>query len=204
MSSHLIERQAAASLTANHHRSMGPSPMQCPAPMDLRDAQPPDAMGGDAARLAQASRASQATQAFRPALTAAGWRTFASFCVSRRLEAGSRVLVAGHPDRALRFVMEGCLWQARVPVQPGAMSRSNLLLPGCMFGEDALFADGPGDFDVCALEDSRVLELSWQRRNELSTACPEIAFELLRAGGAVIAARRVASDLRRTPAASAN
>jgi CRP/FNR family cyclic AMP-dependent transcriptional regulator len=58
-----------------------------------------------------------------------------------------------------------------------------------VLGEDTLFSDAPGDVEVRTLEDSVILELSLPRQKELTAACPAIAFELLRAAGAVIAAR---------------
>jgi CRP-like cAMP-binding protein len=63
------------------------------------------------------------------------------------------------------------------------------LSAGTIVGEQVLFAEDPGELDVRALEDSLVLELSWPRQKELSAAYPELGFEVLRAAGAVIAAR---------------
>jgi len=60
----------------------------------------------------------------------------------------------------------------------------------------------PCALDVRALEDSLVLELTLPRRKELAASCPEIGFELLRAAGAVIAARNRTSGLRAELAAN--
>ena len=94
-------------------------------------------------------------------------------------------MIPGRVDRALRFVVEGSLWQESA----ADASRTKALLPGTILGEDGLFSDTPCDLDVRTLEDSLVLELSLQRQKELTASCPAIAFELLRATGAVIAAR---------------
>jgi CRP/FNR family cyclic AMP-dependent transcriptional regulator len=144
---------------------------------------------GHAARLAEAARQSSSPLAFRPALSPADWRLLASYCVATTLPADHRVLIPGSIDRTLRFVLEGSLLQ--VLPAPGG-SRSSLLTPGCMVGEDTLFTDGPGQLDVRTREETLVLELRWPRRAELTAVHRGIAFELLRAAGAVVAARLAA------------
>jgi CRP/FNR family cyclic AMP-dependent transcriptional regulator len=157
--------------------------------LDFARAQPSVAMSCDAGRLADAARQSQSRRAFRPAFSAADWRMFSSFCVARRLAADQRVLVPGCADRSLRFVIEGSLWQEPNAGSAGSVP-SNVISAGCIVGEEALFCEGCAGLDVRALEDSLVFELTWPRKNELMAAHPEIAFEMLRAAGAVIAARR--------------
>ncbi len=171
-------------------------PLPFPADMDLCREQVPAAADGDAMRFAADARKSSSRHAFRPAFTAADWRTFSSFCIARRLPAGYRVLIPGHVDRTLAFVVEGSLWQESATSPGGITSRPTLLLPGTILGEDALFSDAPGERDVRTLEDSLILELSLPRQKELTAACPAIAFELLRAAGAVIAARTRTSERR--------
>ena len=159
-------------------------PLQFPMAMDLCTDQAADPTDCDGLRLAAAARKSTSTQAFLPAFANADWRVFASFCVARRVQAGYRVMIPGRSDRALRFVVEGALWQES-PVG----NRNKVLAAGAIVGEDAVFSDAASDLDVRALEDSLVLELSLARQKELTASCPEIAFALLRAAGAVIAAR---------------
>ena len=159
-------------------------PLPCPAGLNLYREQVPAAMDCDGLRFAAAARHSSSRRAFCPAFTADDWRTFSSFCIARRLPAGFRVLIPGHVDRTLRFVVEGSLWQASAPAAAG-----KVLLPGSILGEDALFSDMAGDLDVRTGEDSRLLELSLPRQRELTASFPSIAFELLRAAGASIAAR---------------
>ena len=140
-------------------------------------------------RFATAVRESTSRLAFRPAFTADDWRMFAGFCIVRRLGPDTRVVVPGRADGALRFVVEGSLWQQAAARQP------ELLVPGAVFGEDTLFSDDPCALDVRTLEHSIVLELSLQRRKELTASRRALAFELMRAAGAVIAARhRVAAE----------
>ena len=114
---------------------------------------------------------------------------FSSFCVANRLPTGYRVLIPGQADRTLRLVVEGSLWRETSATTRETPIQSKLLLPGTILGADALFSDATGDQDVRTLEDSLVLELSLPRQKELTASCPAIAFELLRAAGAVIAAR---------------
>jgi len=177
-------------------------PLPFPADMDLCREQVPAAVDCEALRFAAEARRSPSRHAFRPGFTAADWRTFSSFCIVRRLPAGYRVLIPGRADRTLSFVVEGSLWQESAASTRAASSQPKLLLPGTMLGEDALFSDGPGELDVRTLEDSLVLELSHPRQKELTAACPAIAFELLRAAGAVIAARGRTSERRAEPAMS--
>ena len=153
--------------------------------LDLCRDQVPDRADCDALRFAAEARQSTSRHAFKPAFSAADWRALSSFCAVRRLPAGERLLIPGRSDRTLRFVVEGGLWQAAAT----AGSPPTLLPPGTLVGEDSLFSDAPGELDVRALEDSLILELSLPRRRELIALCPAIAFELLRAAGAVIAAR---------------
>jgi CRP/FNR family transcriptional regulator, cyclic AMP receptor protein len=171
-------------------------PLPFPAAMDLCREQVPAAADGDATRFAADARRSSSRHAFRPAFTADDWRTFSSFCVARRLPPGHRVLVPGCADRTLGFVVEGSLCEEPSAAARGTTRQPTLLLPGTILGEDALFSDGPGERDVRTLEDSLVLELSFPRQKELTAACPAIAFELLRAAGAVIAARARKSERR--------
>ena len=170
-------------------RGVGASRLQFPAKLDLCREQLPAAMDRDAMRFAAEAARSTSPQAFRPAFLPEDWRTFASFCVTRQLPAGFRVLIPGATDRTLRFVVEGSLRQECPAWTRPAGARASVLPPGAIVGEDTLFDDGPGELDVRALEDSFVLELSQPRRRELTAACPALAFALLRAAGAVIAGR---------------
>ena len=125
---------------------------------------------------------------------------FWSFCIASRLPTGHRVVIPGHADRTLRLVVEGSLWRESAASTRETPIQSKLLLPGTILGADALFSDAPAETDVRALEDSLVLELSLPRQKELTASCPAIAFELLRAAGAVIAARGRTSERRAEPA----
>ena len=141
-----------------------------------------------ALRFAAEAQKASSRHAFRTAFTTDDWRMFSSFCIVTRLPAGFRVVMPGSTDRTLRFVVEGSLSQQSAAVRATA-GQPTLLLPGTVLGEDTIFSNEPCELEVRAVEDSLILELSLPRRRELTAACPAIAFELLRAAGAVIAAR---------------
>ena len=176
--------------------AFGDKPLHFPADMDLCRERVPSTMDSDVMRFAAAVRQSASGHAFRAAFTAADWRLFASFCVARRLPPEFRVLVPGRVDRTLRFLVEGSLWQDGAASRRADARQPKMLLAGAIVGEDAVFSDGSGELDVRTLEDCLVLELSLPRQKELTAACPAIAFELLRAAGAVIAARSRTSGMR--------
>jgi hypothetical protein len=181
-----IDRRAGA-VPSSFDRALafGAKPLQFPLAMDLCREQVPAAADCEGLRFAAAARKSASPQAFRPAFATGDWRVFASFCIARELPPDHRVLIPGRADRTLRFLVEGSLWQQTA----GSVSASTALLPGTFLGADALFSDAPCALDVRTLEHSLVLELSLARQKELTAACPEIGFELLRAAGAVIASR---------------
>lgn len=180
-----IDTRTGFSNTAGRRLAFGERPFTFLAEMDLCRNQVNDADDCEALRFAAKARKSTSPNAFDPAFATGDWRVFASYCIVRRLPAGYRVAIPGRADRTLRFVVEGSLWQESA----SNANRSKALLPGTVTGEDGVFSEEAGDLDVRTLEDSVVLELSYARQKELTASCPEIAFELLRAAGAVIAAR---------------
>ena len=178
-----IEPRAMLSSSTDRLFAFGEQPMRFPLHLDLCRDQVPETDDCDALRFAAALRKLASPDAFRPAFATGDWRVLSSFCIARRLPADYRLVIPGRTDRTLRFVVEGSLWQE------GAASQGKLLLPGTILGEDTFFTDGSDAQAVRTLEDCVVLELSLPRHKELTAACPEIGFELLRAAGAVIAAR---------------
>ena len=191
----VFAHDSGVSWSAARHRSADAASPRFVAEPDFGRGLTLDAMDRDVLRLAAEAHGSTSPQAFRADFTAADWRRFGSYCVARRLPKDFRVLVPGGVDRTLHFLVEGRLGQAsasgtRIPPTP--------LLPGAIVGEDTLFRDGPCELDVRTLEDSLVLELSRMRLHELTASHPEIAFELLRAAGAVISADGRASTATRT------
>jgi len=192
-----LAARAVVPTSVDRRFAFGEPPLRFPARLDLCRELAPAAADCDGLRFAEAARRSTSGIAFRPAFASADWRVFASFCVARRLPAGHRVLIPGRSDLTLHFLVEGSLWQ-----EAAGAGQARLLQPGAIAGEDALFSDGPCELDVRALEDALILELSLPRHRELTASCPEIGFELLRAAGAVIAARNRTSGLRADVAAN--
>ena len=182
-----IEHRAMPASSTDRRFAFGEPPLRFPLHLDLCRDQVPDTTDCDALRFAAALRKLASPDAFRPAFATGDWRVLSSFCIARRLPENYRVVIPGRTDRTLRFVVEGSLWQ------DGAAAQGKLLLPGTILGEDTFFTDGSGAHAVRTLEDCLVLELSLPRHKELTASCPEIGFELLRAAGAVIAARGRAS-----------
>ena len=178
-----IEHRAMPSSSVDRLFAFGEQPLRFPLHLNLCRDQVPATEDCDALRFAAALRKLASPDAFRPAFATGDWRVLSSFCIARRLPADYRVVIPGRADRTLRFVVEGSLWQE------SAASQGKLLLPGTILGEDTFFTDGSAAHEVRTLEDSLVLELSLPRQKELTASCPEIGFELLRAAGAVIAAR---------------
>lgn len=197
-----IDARAAVPSSIDRRFAFGEPALTIPAGLDLCRERVPAALDCDGLRFAAAARKSTSGNAFRPAFACADWRVFSSFCIARRLPAGHRVLIPGRSDRTLRFVVEGSLWQEPADATRVAARRPTLLQAGEIVGEDALFSDAPCELDVRTLEDALVLELSLPRQKELTACCPEIGFELLRAAGAVIAARQRTSGLRAELAAN--
>ncbi len=184
-----IESRTRMSSSVFHMLEFVGKPLPFPAPLDLCRDQVPASAACDGLRFAAAAAGSASPEAFRPAFAAGDWRVFTSYCIARRLPAQHRVAAAGPCDRTLRFVVEGSLRQQ------GPGGATQVLLPGAILGEDGLFWEGAGGQDVRTLEPALVLELSLARQRELTAACPEIGFELLRAAGAVIAARHRRCEL---------
>jgi hypothetical protein len=178
-----IESRSRMSSSVFHLLEFVGKPLPFPAPLDLCRDQVPASASCDGLRFADAAAKSESREAFRPAFATGDWRVFASYCIARRLPAQHRVVMAGPTDRTLRFLVEGRLQQEV------AGAAAKVLLPGAMLGEDTLFSDSPCEREVRTLEPTLILELSLSRQKEMTAACPEIGFEMLRAAGAVIAAR---------------
>ena len=178
-----IESRTRMSSSVFHLPEFVGKPLPFPVPLDLCRDQVPATASCEGLRFAAAAADSASPEAFRPAFATGDWRVFASYCVVRRLPAHHRVVAAGACDRTLRFVVEGSLRQQC------AGNAAKVLLPGAMLGEAALFSEGSCNLEVRTLAPALVLELPLARQRELTAACPEIGFELLRAAGAVIAAR---------------
>ena len=113
------------------------------------------------------------------------WRTLAGSMAPRDMAAGELLLAQGEPERALFLLEQGTLQVYAVP----ARQRVELLQPGSAVGEASLFADGPAAATVEAMTHCIVWTLPAARVAQLAQRSPEIAFEVLRAAGALLVRR---------------
>ena len=135
--------------------------------------------------LFRATEMLEGEQAFHPRLDPAHWRTLAGYMAPRNVAAGELLLAQGEPERALFLLGQGTLQVYAVP----ARQRVELLQAGSVVGEASLFADRPAATTVEAMTACIVWTLPAARMAQLAQRSPEIAFEVLRAAGALLVRR---------------
>jgi CRP/FNR family transcriptional regulator, cyclic AMP receptor protein len=97
------------------------------------------------------------------------------------------------------FLLEqGTLQVFAAGPSPGT-NRIAILRPGSVVGEPGLFTDGPRMANVEAMTPGVVWALRGPRLDELAQRMPALAYELLRAAGAVMAARMRANLIKQVP-----
>lgn len=154
--------------------------------------------------LLQALHTLNAEDALRARLDHAQWRMLASYLTQRLLKRGEVLIEMGEMDRVMYLVESGTL-QVYVPVSASAAAAARrpvaILRAGAVAGEPALFGETPRMAQVEAMSPSVVWALSRARMEEFAQQQPDIAFELLRACGAVMAVRMRANLERGLPSA---
>lgn len=150
--------------------------------------------------LLQAVQTLNADDAFRPRLDVAQWRMLAAYLTEHRLRGGDVLIHHRDMDRVMYLLESGTL-QVYVPAEAGARRPVAILRAGAIVGEPALFGEVPRMAQVEAMSPAVVWGLSRPRLEEFSQRQPEVALELLRACGAVMAARMLANLERGLPAA---
>jgi CRP/FNR family cyclic AMP-dependent transcriptional regulator len=152
------------------------------------------------ANLVQAIHTLNAYDAFRPRLSQENWRVIGSFLIRREMKNGEVLIYQGDSDRTMYFVESGTL---QVYVQGTATSAAKiaLLRSGAIVGEPALFGETVRMAQVDAISPCVVWALSRPRLDQLLAAQPELAYEILRASGAVMAERMRGTLERGTPMA---
>jgi CRP-like cAMP-binding protein len=138
--------------------------------------------------LVQAVQSLNTDDAFHARLDLAQWRTLGAYMTGYEARPGDLLFEKGDTDRTTYFLGRGTL-QVYVPGAPPAQSRIALLRPGSIVGETGLFSDQPHSASVEAMTAITVWALHLPRFEELVQRAPAIAIELLRAAGAVMAAR---------------
>ena len=137
--------------------------------------------------LVQAVQSLNTDDAFRARLDRVQWRTLAGYLTPHTLRSGELLIREGEVDRSAYFLGRGSLQVYRVQSQGG--QRVVLLRPGAMVGETGLFAAAPHSVQVEAMSPCIVWALRLPRFEELCSRTPNLAVEVLRGAGAVIAAR---------------
>jgi CRP-like cAMP-binding protein len=148
--------------------------------------------------LVEAILADTAPDAFRPQIALPEWARMAGVLARRELAAGELLIRRGERERHAWLVERGRL-QVFVTGGPPGSHRIATLGAGSLVGEPGLFTDVPRMAHVEAMADAVVWSLDAVRLGELAAAQPALAFELLRAAGAVMAARMRANLERGIP-----
>jgi CRP/FNR family transcriptional regulator, cyclic AMP receptor protein len=138
--------------------------------------------------LVQAVQSFNGDDAFRPRLSLEQWRSIAPYLVQGQLRAGDMLVRQGDTDRTMYLLGKGNMQVYAIQPEPGA-PRIALLRPGAVVGEMGLFNDGPRSAHVEAVTACTVWSLRSARLDELSQRLPTLAYEWVRAAGAVMAVR---------------
>ncbi|MED5620898.1 cyclic nucleotide-binding domain-containing protein [Ideonella sp. BN130291] len=152
----------------------------------------------DIQQLVDAVQTLNAEDAYRVRLTPDQWRTVASYLTRHDIRAGDLLIQQGDRERTMYLLEQGSLQVFLNKGAPGA-NRIAILRPGSVVGEPALFGDGPRMANVEAMSPCVVWALRGPRLDELAARLPAVAFEVLRAAGAVLAVRMRANMERHIP-----
>ena len=154
----------------------------------------------DANELVHAIQTLNAEDSFRPRLDAQQWRVFCQYLTRHELRSGDLLIKQGDHDRTVYFLGQGSLQVFVTGAAPGA-SRIAILRAGSVLGEPGLFADGPHMANVEAMTPCVVWALRLPRFEELAARVPQVAVEVVRAAGALMAQRMRANMQRQIPSA---
>ncbi len=147
--------------------------------------------------LIQAIQSLNTEDAFRPRLDAQQWRTFTQYLTRHEVRMGDVVIKQGDHDRTIYILAQGTMQVYVSGAAPGA-SKMALLRPGALMGEPGLFADGPRTANVEAMTTCVIYAMRLPRFEEMANRQPQIALEIMRAAGAVMAVRMRANLMRQT------
>ena len=135
--------------------------------------------------LVRAVESLDGPRAWRVRFGPAQWRTLAGYMASREVRPGTTLVAQGEAERALFLLEAGTLQVHSLPAGP----RVELLQPGSAVGEASLFAEAPAAATVEAMTPCVVWTLTAARVAQLAQRSPDIAFEVLRSAGALLAQR---------------
>ena len=148
--------------------------------------------------LVAAIQSLNAEDALRARLGPEQWRAIAPYLARDEIRTGDLLVKQGDGDRTMFMLEQGTLQVFSTGPTPGPQ-RIAILRPGSVVGEPGLFTDGPRMANVEAMTPGVVWALRGPRLDELAQRMPALAYELLRAAGAVMAARMRANLLRQVP-----
>lgn len=154
----------------------------------------------DITALVRAVEGLQLDDRFAPGLDADQWRRLGDRLERRDVLAGELLLRQGERDRNAYLVEQGLL-QVFVTGGPPGSHRIGTLRPGALVGEPGLFGDAPRMAHVEAMTPCVVWSLAADRLEALAADEPALALAVLRAAGAVMAARMRANLDRGIPVA---
>lgn len=126
--------------------------------------------------------------AFRARLNLGQWRLIAAFLSRCELVAGDALIRQDDVERVM-YIVESGSFQVFIHAAEGMRGRVAILRPGAVVGEPSLFIERPRMANVEAMAPSVVWALPAARFAELGAQHPELALEMLRAAGAVMAVR---------------
>ena len=149
-------------------------------------------------QLMQSVQSLNADDAFRARFSLENWRSIGPFLTRHEIRAGDLLIKQGDADRTMYFLAQGNL-QVFVTGGPPGSHRIAILRTGSVVGEPGLFGDSPRMANVEAMTTCIVHALRGPRLEELAQRLPNLAFELLRAAGGVMAMRMRANLARQTP-----
>lgn len=148
--------------------------------------------------LVQAMQTLNTEDGFRARLGLDQWRVIAPYLTRHEIRNGDLLIKQGDTERSMYFLEQGSLQVFATGGAPGT-NRIAILRPGSVVGEPGVFADGPRMANVEAMTACVVWALRGPRLEELAQRSPMLAFEILRAAGAVMAARMRANLQKQVP-----
>ena len=139
-------------------------------------------------QLSELVQSLNADDALRPRFSREDWKMLGAFMQCYQLRAGDVIIRFRDMDRALYLLESGSL-QVYVPDSGPVRRPVAILRPGSVVGEPSLFGDTPRMAQVEAMSSCVVWALTRNRFEELAARQPDLALEVLRACGAVMAER---------------
>ena len=153
----------------------------------------------DIAKLVQAIQSLNADDAFRTRLSLDQWKVLQQYLSRHDIRAGDLIIKQGDTDRTMYLLEQGSLQVYVTGGAPGG-NRIAILRAGAVVGEPGLFGDNARMANVEAMTPCVVWALRGPRFEEMVQRSPNLALELLRAAGNLMASRLRGVVQKQTPA----